>query len=207
MRGLHERADLDVLVHGDRDVLSHGRVGDDVLVHDALRDGREERCQVKLERAPGALEHGGMKLSEGTGVCLRRLARVKLAMRATPYANVEMERAVQRLENAFRLRVSALEDPAQMPALVRELLARRKVDACDLEQGEVFRTRVEPGARCVDEAREKRRAKNGLVSAHRIRKPDRSGVGVRRDEAPRVRLQESGSDEDVLDQPPQTLVA
>ena len=87
------------------------------------------------------------------------------------------------------------------------LLAARQVDARELEQRDVLVAGVDVLARSRDQALEQRRAENRLIAAHRIGQADRSRVGVGGDEAPRVRLAEPGTDEHVLDQPPQPLLA
>jgi 2-polyprenyl-6-methoxyphenol hydroxylase-like FAD-dependent oxidoreductase len=45
VRHVDESADLHLLVDGDRDVLPNRGIGDDVLVHDQLRDGDRERAR------------------------------------------------------------------------------------------------------------------------------------------------------------------
>ena len=75
-----------------------------------------------------------MELAEHAGLGLRGLPRMEERVRPAADTKLEVERAIQRLEDALRGGVSAFDDPAEPPALVRKLLARRQVDARDLEE-------------------------------------------------------------------------
>ena len=78
-------------------------------------------------------------------------------MRASPYEQLEVESVVQRLEDALGLGVAALEDSPEAQALVGQPLARREIDARDLEERDALGADVEPGSGGFDETGEKRR--------------------------------------------------
>ena len=118
-----------------------------------------------------------------------------------------MQRLVENLERPTgRLEASA-DDAADAPALLGQALAARQVDARELEQRDALVAGIDVLARSRDQALEQRRAEDGLIAAHRIGQANRSRVGIGGDEAPGVGLAEPGTDEHVLDQPPQPLVA
>jgi diadenosine tetraphosphatase ApaH/serine/threonine PP2A family protein phosphatase len=75
-----------------------------------------------------------------------------------------------------------------------------------LEETDRLVSRVHVHPCRVDEPVQQRRPEHGLLDGHGVEKPDRVGVRVGRDEAPRVGLREAGADEDVLEQPAKALV-
>ena len=67
-------------------------------------------------------------------------------MRAALDAELEAERAVQRLEHALHDLVAARDDSGDTPVLVGQLLAGREVHACDLEERDVVGAGVDARA-------------------------------------------------------------
>ena len=118
-----------------------------------------------------------------------------------------MQRLVENLERATRRLEASADDAADPPALLGQALAARQVDARELEQRDALVAGIDVLPRSRDQALEQRRAENRLIAAHRIGQADRSRVGIGGDEAPGVRLAEPGTDEHVLDLPPQPLLA
>ena len=112
---------------------------------------------------------------------------------------LEAERVVERLDDALRACEAALDDRAERPVLVGELVAGRQVDACDLEEPDpgVAGVEVVPGG--LDEAREQPRAEHRLLARLRLRDAQRLRVRILGDEARRVRLVEPGAEQHVLD--------
>ena len=140
-----------------------------------------------------------MELAEPACLRLRRLAGMEERVGAARDAKLEPERAVERLEHALDDLVAAVDDACDAPALVRELLTGRQVDPRDLEEGDVVGSCIDPGLGGLDQPGHDRRPQDRLIRGHRVRKADRVGVRIRRDEAPRVRLRQAGADERVLD--------
>ena len=121
-------------------------------------------------------------------------------------ARLEIERVVQRLDDALHACEAALDDGAERPVLVGELAAGRQVDACDLEEPDagVAGVEVVPGG--LDEAREQPRAEHRLLARLRLRDAQGLRVRILGDEARRVRLVEPGAEQHVLDDAAQSLL-
>ena len=134
VRSGDDRSRVDVLGHDDRDVLAGGRVGDHVVVEDPLGQRRNQPRDVELEDAPAALEQRRVELPEPARVGLRGLAGMEVRSRGAPDVEREVEGLVDRLHGGTSRVEPALRDAADVPALVRELLAARQVDARELEQ-------------------------------------------------------------------------
>ena len=119
-----------------------------------------------------------------------------------------LERAAERLDGTLRSGEAALEDRADVDALVRQRTgAGRQVDAGDLEEADRFGARVDVAAHGVHEARQKRRAQDGEVRGDRLRKAQCMRVGVVVTQRRRVRLCEPEAREGVLDATEQLLFA
>ena len=118
---------------------------------------------------------------------------------------LEVEGCVERLEHALDHVVASCNDPGHRQ-LVRELFARRQVDACDFEERDVVGARVDSCAGRLDEPGNDRRPKDLLVGRHRIPKANRVGVRIRPNEAPGVRLGDARADEDVFDDAAEPLL-
>ena len=82
-----------------------------------------------------------------------------------------MQRSVERLQHSFRPEEAAFDDAAEMPVLIRPGLARREVDARELEEGDVLVARVDVAPRRLHEAPQERGAEHGLLGRERRREP------------------------------------
>src|SRR5438552_2378789 len=131
----------------------------------------------------------------------RGLARVQERLLGPSDAELDLEGCVQRLDSAFRAREASLDDAADAPALLRQLLGGRQVDARDLEEPDLLAAGGDVVPYCRDEAVEQRRPQHGVLSGERLRQPQRVRIGIRRDEARRIRLAEAAAHEDVLAEP------
>ena len=148
-----------------------------------------------------------MHLSDPALRQLRGLARVQERVRAALDLRLDLQRLEQGVDDALRLGVAALDDAGDTPVLVRQLLARGQVHARDLEERDAL---VADGAVSLgdgEEARQQRRAQDGLVARERQRKPQRVAVGILGHETRGVRLGEAAADEHVFDGAPQLLLA
>src|SRR3954451_16003490 len=128
-------------------------------------------------------------------------------MRRALEARLELQGRKNLLDSAFRPIEAAVNDAAQAPGLVRKLLARRQGDVRDLEQRSVHVAGVDVVAGCTDEPVQERRAEDALELGQRPGQDERLGVRVVRLERVRVRLEEAAADEDVGDEPAQSLIA
>src|SRR5207302_9986234 len=87
----------------------------------------------------------------------------------------DAERVVEALDCALRTGEAALDDPADMPWLVRQLIACREVDMRELEQRNVFVPEVDVSARGRDQPVEQGRSQDrlltreGFLEAHALR--------------------------------------
>ncbi len=148
-----------------------------------------------------------MELAEPACRNRGRLAGMEERQRRSHRPELEVQRVVEHLDGAPSGLEAPGHDPSDAPALLGQLSGTRQVDARQLEQRDVVVAGVDVLGGGADQALEQGRAENRLVAAHRIRQADRRRIRVGGDEAPRVRLAEAGSHEDVLDETSQPLVA
>ena len=120
-------------------------------------------------------------------------------MRGALEPRLGLQRRVERLDDALRPRVRALEHAGDVQLLVRKRAARGQVDARNLEQRDPLVPDLGVPASGVDEAREQARPQQRQLDRDRLGQAKRVLVEVVRPERRRVRLAEPEPDEHVLD--------
>ena len=101
-RGGDEVAGRHVLVDDEREILLQRRVGDHVLVQDALGHAREQLGEVELERAPLAVEQPRVELGDPAALDRRGSGGPHERMLRALEAGLELERLEKRLDRALR---------------------------------------------------------------------------------------------------------
>src|SRR6185295_19860760 len=118
-------------------------------------------------------------------------------------SRLRLERLVERLDDAFRSRETALCDSGEVQSLCRKL-AVREVDAGDLEERDPAGSGVHVPPGHIDEARQQRRTERGQFDGDRLRQlPERLVLG---NERGRGDLREAEPDERFLDSAAQLLL-
>ena len=203
-----ERGGRHVLVDDEGEVLEHRRERDDVLVEDALRHrGEPGRARSSSNAAQPVATPGCTSPIQPCG-SFAGLAGMQQRVRAALDLRLDLQRLEQRVDDALRVGVAALDDAGDAhsarPAAARPSAGRRarsrtaRRPRCP-PSGSARRRRARLGSSVV------RRIDWSLESGSSSRSASRSGSSA--DEARRVRLREAAAGEHVLDRPPQLLLA